>query len=111
MTKEKLEPNLITIEQFDLSFKLPERVGVENALNYWSMVSMYFKTKNHILKIWEAAIECDLLQDWQCERFPDPKVPLEDVPVEDEIFVANLIITVVNHVQSFMSATRSVEKN
>jgi hypothetical protein len=107
----KNERDLITLEPFGASFRLPERIGVENALNYWSMVSVSYQSKNRLVKIWEAALECDLLRDWECERFPDPSVPLEDVPAEDEMFVAQLIISVANRVQAFMSETRSVEKN
>lgn len=111
MTDKKQEVNLITIEPFGVSFHLPERIGVETALNYWSLVSASFRTKNYITRVWKAALECDLLQGWECERFPDPTIPLEDVPAEEEMYVAQLIMSVVNRVQAFMSETRSVEKN
>lgn len=111
MANKKQENDLITIEPFGASFRLPERIGVETALTYWSIVSIHFQSKNHIIKIWEAALECDLLRDWECERFPDPNIPLDDVPVEDEMFVAQLIMSVAGRVQNFMSSIRSVEKN
>lgn len=111
MANKEKETDLMEIEQFGLSFRFPERIGVEAALSYWSMVSMSFQSKNRLLRIWQAALECELLQDWKCERFPDPNVPLDDIPVEDEMFVAQLIIAVANRAQNFMTATRSVEKN
>lgn len=111
MANKEKETDLMEIEQFGLSFRFPERIGVENALRYWSMLGKSFQSDNRLLEIWEAALKCDMLQDWKCERFPDPNVPLADVPADDEMFVAQLIISVSNRIQAFMTATRSVEKN
>ena len=105
------DKNLVVIHGYDASFRFPERVTVKTALKYWSIVTSAMNTEMRLIKQWEACIQCDFLQDWQCERFPDPNVPLDEVPEDDEMYVSQLIMSVVARCQAFMRRTRSVEKN
>ena len=105
------DKNLVTLEGYDASFRFPERVSVKTALKYWSIVTAAMNTEYRLLRQWEACVQCGFLQDWDCERFPDPKIPLEKVPEDDEMYVSQVIMVVAARCQNFMMNTRSVEKN
>lgn len=107
----KQPENTITLENFGARFSIPERIGVRTALQYWSIVTSAFNSDYRLVKQWEACVTCGLLENWECERFPDPGVPLSEVSAEDEMFVAQLIMGVTTHVQMHMNRIRSVEKN
>ena len=105
------DTNLVILEGYDASFRFPERVSVKTALTYWSIVTAAMGTEMRLLKQWEACVQCGFLQDWECERFPDPRTPLDEVPEEDEMYVSQVIMVAVARCQTFMMRTRSVEKN
>ena len=105
------EKNLITLDGYDASFRFPERVSVKTALKYWSIVTAAMNTDSRLLKQWEACVQCGFLEDWQCERFPDPTIPLDEVAEENEMYVSQVIMVAVARCQTFMMRTRSVEKN
>mgnify|MGYP001026686508 CR=1 FL=1 len=112
MTEEKQEAkNKVILERYGASFSIPEKIGVRTALQYWSIVTAAFNTEYRLVKQWEACVTCGLLEDWECEAFPDPTIPLSEVSAEDEMLVAQLIMNVTTEVQMHMNRIRSVEKN
>jgi hypothetical protein len=111
MTEKEKDKNLIVLDAYEVSFRIPERITVRTALEYWSIVTSSLMSPHRILRQWEACTSCGLVEDWKCERFPDPTVSLEDVPAEDERYVAGLIMAATSHVQAHMNEIRSVEKN
>lgn len=102
------DENLVNLEDLEASFRLPEKIDTRTSLRYWARVTQTITSDLRFINEWEAVNDLGLIQDWKCEYFPDPTVPIETI---NDNRVANLIMRVVVEIWVRMSEMRRISKN
>lgn len=93
-------------ERLGVSFELPDRVTVRQQLAYRGQVALATSEDTFAVH-WKAVLP--LLENWQCEKAPDPKaVNLDE---ETDVDVADVVTWTANMAAGHMLALRSTPKN
>ena len=96
------------IKAFGVTFALPEKVTVQQSLQYWGVfATAIHNSQMMFLALWEVIVKLGLVQNWHCEFFA-LETPLEQV---DDPRVAALVMEVCNIVYRHMEGLKVLEKN
>lgn len=98
------------LKKFNVRFSLPEKITVQQTLQFWAMYSSWVRNREMLyVEMWAVIVRLGLIVDWECDYF-SPETPL------DEVFdpqVAMLVMEVCNLVFMHMHELRLrvTEKN
>lgn len=79
-------------EALGVAFALPEKPTVRQMLAFRSGIILRQSPQDTIASYWEGFLA--LVQDWQCERLPDPQVV--DLDAETSVKIADIIMWCAN---------------
>lgn len=93
--------------ELGVSFDLPDKITVGDQLRYKGRIYIYgASTEDIYVRYWAGAR--GIVQNWQCEVFPDQMADIEKVENPD---MADVLFWVGNVVAGHMATLGSVEKN
>ncbi|MGI6730465.1 MAG: hypothetical protein ACOX5F_01000 [Anaerovoracaceae bacterium] len=96
------------IKELGVSYSLPEKVTVQQSLQYWGVFSTAIHNSQMMfLELWAVIVKLGLISDWDCAFFA-LDTPLEQV---DDPRVAVLVMEVCNSVYRHMEGLKVLEKN
>ena len=101
----------IELKEHGVSFKLPDVINVRNLLRFqagWAQTAQGPDKDLVFVKRWELVNDLGLIEDWECEYYPDPNASLMEA--EDER-IAYAIIEALNEIFMRMLTLREVPKN
>ena len=101
----------IELKEHEVSFKLPDVINARDMLRFqagWTQTAQGPDKDLVFVKRWELVNELGLLQDWECEYYPDSNASLKDA---DDPRVAYMVIAVLNELFMKMMTLREVPKN
>lgn len=91
-----------------VSFELPEKVTVQQSLQYWGVFSTAIHNSQMMfLDMWAVIVSLGLIQNWTCEFF-ELETPLDQV---EDPRVSGLVMEVCNIVYQHMEGLKVLEKN
>ena len=96
------------IKRFKVSFELPEKINVEQSLQYWGVFSVAIHNSQMMfIKMWAVILKLGLISSWECEFFT-LETPLDEV---EDPRVAEVVMEVCNMVHSHLENLKAIEKN
>ena len=104
-----MNPTMIKHEiSHGVSFELPEKVTVQQSLQYWGVfATAIHNSQTMFLALWAVIVSLGLIKNWSCDFF-ELETPLDQV---DDPRVASLVMEVCNIVYSHMESLKVLEKN
>ena len=100
----------IELEKHGVTFELPDVINTRMMLRFqagWVQAGTGPDKDLVFVKRWDLVNDLDLLQNWQCEYYPDPKASLLD---QDDPRVAYMILAVLNELFVAMSTLGDISK-